>query len=479
MIRFAQLLLLLALFGGVWWLGGRTPQAQIFVLTLSAISLLGAAISSTISGRGISALTRAATAIVVVMLAFLTMQAIQVANPAFTVHMDDAGWNLVPLPFKFFLPTGFNAPFDGLANSNLAFTNPLRHLLVFGAAFCATVAAFILGGNTDIRRSIVWAFVVQAIFVSVVSIAHRLSGAREILWFYTDPEFWMGSPIFPYKNTAAAYQVLLMGSCMAAFRSTRDRSEARPGVLWLSGLAAGLTLIALLLLNCRAGVIMGLILAAIFIYQEWIARRHHHTSGSRRWLVAVAIVCLIAGGGWVLMRGGFGRTLQRFDSEFRNPITLLRGGMPRIQKQKIAVEMAKDRPWLGWGGGAYLPLFPTYHPKNPDYLRDLLREQPTLNRIQETSADGDWWEFPVEYGIIGVALLATSILGSGVLWLQIKGHRCIPSLYLFTSAMLIVFHGFIDRILRDEILLATLGITFSLALRTAQSHAVSGDRKRH
>lgn len=477
MTRFAQLLLLLALLGGVWWVGGRTPQAQIFVLALSAVSLLGAAISATTSGRGISPLTRAATIIVVIMLAFLVMQAIQVANPAFTVHLDAAGWQLVPLPFQTFLPAGFNAPFDGLANRNLAFTNPLRHLLVFGAAFCATVAAFIVSGNTDVRRSFVWAFVVQAIFVSTVSIAHRLSGAREILWFYTDPEFWMGSPIFPYKNTAAAYQVLLLGNCMAAFRSARDRSEIRTGLLGLSGLAAGLTLLALLLLNCRAGVIMGFILAALFIYQEWIARRHHRPSSSRRWLVAVAIACMLAGAGWVLVRGGFARTLQRFDSEFRNPISLLRGGMPRVQKQKIAVEMAKDRPWLGWGGGAYLPLFLTYHPKNPDYLRDLLREQPTLNRIQETSADGDWWEFPVEYGIVGVALLATSILGSGVLWLRMKGHRCIPSFYLFASAMLIVLHGFIDRILRDEILLATLGVTFALALRTAQSHAASSDRK--
>ena len=482
MARVAQSLILLALIGGAWWIGARSPLAQMSVLALSALALLAAAISTSLGGIPSSRITRSAIVAVGLMLIFLAIQAFRIGNPSFAVQMSGETWRLIPLPNNSLVPAGYNAPFDGLSEGKPAFTNPLRHLIIFGAAFCATVAAFLVSRREEIRRGIMWTLVVQAALFSIVSIAHRLSGAREVLWFYTDPEFWMGSPVFPYKNTAAAYQVLLIGACLAAFRSVRDRAGKKTALLWLTGIVAGLALLALLLLNCRAGVIMGFLLAVLFIQKEWLARGSTGAPKPRRILAVVGIGILLVCGGGVLALGGFGTTLKRFDSEIRNPITLLRGGKPRIQKQNIAIEMTKDRPWFGWGGGAYLPLFLTYHQRTPEFLRDLLIEQPGVSRIQQTSADGDWWEFSVEYGIIGVILLLGSMALGGWMWLRLHGPQCPASLYLMASAGLVALHGIIDQILRDEIVLATLGVTFALAIRTAQAHqpaaTVSRPRRR-
>ncbi len=479
MARIAQSFLLVALIGGAWWLGARTPHAQICVLAVCGVALLAAAIGTSLDRIPSTSLTRPAIVAVVLMLLFLAIQTFRIGNPSFVVQMTGDTWRLIPLPHTSWLPAGFDAPFDGLSEGKPAFTNPLRHLIIFGAAFSATVAAFLIAKRDTVRRVMLWTFVVQAACFSIVSIVHRLTGAREILWFYTDSEFWMGSPIFPYKNTAAAYQVLLIGSCLAAFRSVRERAEKTPALLWLVGITAGLAFVALLLLDCRAGVIMGFLLALLFVKKEWFTRGGHSAPIPRRSLAVVGIALLVVCGGSALALGGFGKTLKRFDSELRNPITLLRGGKPRIQKQKIAIEMVKDQLWFGWGGGAYLPLFLTYHPQNPDFLRALREEQPTASRIHQTSADGDWWEFPVEYGLVGTALLAATMLMGIIMWRRVDGLRCTTSLYLIAAAVLVTLHGIIDQILRDEITLATLGVTFALAIRTAQArHSATAPRRR-
>ena len=471
MSRFAQLVLVAALLGGAWWLGARSAQAQLVVLGLGGFSLLLAAISTSIGARNFDRLSSHATLVVVFMVVFLAMQAVRIANPAFVVHMDGFYWHLAPLPHVATLPAGFDAPFDGIAEGNLPFTNPLRYLIVFGAAFCITVSAYLLAKSDGLRRGLLWAFVLQATAFSVTSIAHKLSGSNQILWLYNDAEFWMGSPVFPYKNAAAAYQVLLVAFSMAGFCFVRERTGGKSVALSLSAVNIVLALVALLLLNCRAGVIMAFVLVLLFIFQEGFATKHPRENSPQRWPRILGIVILLACGGWLLARGGFAGTLRRFDSDLWKPIALLRGGEPRILKQKIAVEMAKDRPWFGWGGGAYLPLFLTYHPRVPEYLSRLIAEQPTLNRIHEESADGDWWEFLVEYGIIGEALLLVSIIVSVALWARAGGPRCCSSTYLIAAALLVTLHGTIDRILREEIVIATLGVTIALAIREARAQA--------
>ena len=65
------------------------------------------------------------------------------------------------------------------------------------------------------------------------------------------------------------------------------------------------------------------------------------------------------------------------------------------------------------------------------------------------------------------------MLAGLAMWLRVNGSRCIPSLYLIAAAVLVALHGIIDQILRDEITLAMLGVTFALAIRTAQAEHIA------
>ena len=133
-------------------MGARSAQAQLVVLGLGGFSLLLAAISTSIGARNFDRLSSHATLVVVFMVVFLAMQAVRIANPAFVVHMDGFYWHLAPLPHVATLPAGFDAPFDGIAEGNLPFTNPLRYLIVFGAAFCVTVSAYLLAKSDGWER---------------------------------------------------------------------------------------------------------------------------------------------------------------------------------------------------------------------------------------------------------------------------------------------------------------------------------------
>lgn len=474
MARVAQVLLLIGLLVGAWWVGARSAQAQMFVLSSTAAALLFAAISASINGNSSSSLSKAGTISVILMLLFLGMQAIRIVNPAFSVKMDGAYWHLVPLIHYRFLPTGFNGPFDGLAEGNLAFTNPLRHLIVFSAAFCATVTVFLVSRTNAIRRGIVGAFVIQAAAVSIVSIFHRLSGATKTLWFHEEIEFWSGSAIFPYKNSAAAYQVILCGCCLAMFRAEGERRNRKPFLIWTIGIVTALSFIALFSLNSRAGIGMGIGLLTIAFYQEvWAARSNGTPATSPlRKIAAITTIGVLAV--WLVAQSGFETTLRRFTSDKLTASSVLRGGSARILKQDIAVEMAKDNFWTGWGGGCYLPLFLTYHPKIPAYLVDLLGVQPDRNRIYETSADGDWWEFLAEYGATGVSLLLGIVALITIVWFRSDGLKCKSSIYMMLTAHFVIFHGTIDRILRDQIVLSMLGVAFALAIRTAQHSSELG-----
>lgn len=463
--RLALALLLGAIIGGTWWIGAREVPAQVFVASFASLAALFAAIGATRSeerGR----FSPMAAVVLAMMLAFLGLQLAQVANPSFAVQMDGLCWRRIPLPHSRLLPTGFEAPFDRTSRNDISLTNPARHLLIFGSAACATVAAFLATRQSSLQRALLAGLTIHGTAVALVTIAHDLTGSTKALWIYSEMEFWNCSAFFPCNNAGAAAQVLLLGCTLALLRIERERESPSAARISLLVIAAALSLVAILLLGSRGGAAIGLALALIGAVGELRNRQARRP----RWALPAAAV-LAVGAAFLLWSGGFAKTVGRFRADLGRPLTLLRGGEQRILKQQIALEMAKDHLWFGAGGGAYLYLFLDYHPRVPAYLRDLLAAQPDRNRIYETSVDGDWWEFLVEYGIVGTSLLAGSILGALLLWRRSGGTFTSASGYLASAAALVTIHGAIDRTLREPIVLASLGVTLSLAIRTARRAA--------
>ncbi len=235
------------------------------------------------------------------------------------------------------------------------------------ALFCVAVQVF---GRAGTRLSLRNALVCFGCAVSVISVVQLYTSEDKIFWLFpTGYEGMIMGPFVSRDHFACFIELLLP---LAIFELVRSRERQ-----WLYAAAAAAMFASVMAAASRAGAVlvtieMGVLLA--FVPRPDTAR------GARRLVLgttALAIVFTLVAG-WQFLWNRF-----RDSDPYRG----------RREMLASAVEMARERPWTGFGLGTFAAVYPAYA------LFD--------KGARVDHAHNDWAEWAAEGGIPFALLLAS------------------------------------------------------------------------
>jgi len=454
-----------------WMLGGEPLGAQWWLLWGAAVTFVSGAVVrlTSPSTPGSRAAWRVQAGALLFGLLFVGYIYLQARNPSLNVSFVGKLWILSPLQDTIPGPHSIEAPFDSVPGDWLPYKNAWRFLLIFGTCWLY-VAGLVFGlvERADARR---WVLVVgvNAAVLATVCLVHRALGERLTLWHFSDTVSFTGSPVFFYKNHNGAYlaaslAVVLGLAWTAEPKRRRFGWEVVALILWAATVAV----------NSRAATGFATLWGIVYFVLRWqrTAREDRSAIGPRKWFLvgATALVLAVVFG----LTGGR-KAIQRFSPALSSPLDFVQGGEYRGLLRQVGINMWLDEPAWGWGGGSYLYLFNTYEKQVPQIAAHIYREQPNLNRFYMVSADSDWVEFLVEYGVVGFSLFVAAGVLLAVAWWRWCGWAPGLPLFLGLGAAGIVLHGYLDHILRNPALLILLVGLLVVAIRLA----VPRDSKQH
>jgi O-antigen ligase len=444
-----------------WLLGGKYLWAQWILLALCGATFVTGT-SVALAGRGRAAtgsgpwtgwwVSGAAAA------AFVTIVIIQSVNIAYVPQFEITTCVNTPVPHVTWLPSSIGGPFNGAINGFIDTENAARYVLIYGAVLLGTFGIALGAQSQASRRTLILVLAVHGIVSAFVCVAHQASGSTKVLWIQQDTQSFLGAPFFPYKNQNAAYQTLLTGWILGWWTWLTVR---RPTLSPLYGLivcvAAGVGLASI---RSRAGLLFaGILCAAWLIGQRRILVR---ICATRRAAAAVIALGLFAAAGATLWQTGAIGTIRRLGEEQDLIRTGIHGGTFRMLNHQIALEMFKDRPWLGWGAGSFLYNYAGYYPRVPELA---LNRPNSSYYLLGQHADGDWYEFLSEFGALGTALFAIAWIPHLALWVRRRIWRDAGLMLPAIGVVLVLGHGLVDRAFRNVSLLLLLGISTVLVTR--------------
>jgi hypothetical protein len=459
------------------WMLGSEPLGSQWILLYGAAATFIAGVVLRIVAKpspGARAAWRMERWVLLLGLLFLGLILAQALNPSHRVVMEGNLWKLVPTGTLKMGPHGLDAPFDYVAGDYLPFKNSWRYLMIFSVAWLfATGLALGLVERADVRR---WAMMVgvNGVVLGLVCIVHRAMGERMTLWHFGNTFDFTGSPVFFYKNHNGAY----LAASMALVLGLADSAEIpRARRLWEIGALVLWT--ATVLVNSRVATACATVWGVVYLVRWWRSSRRKADAQHRvqKWVRGLSIAATLALVALVLGTTGAEKSLRRFAPLLNSPVDFLRGGDFRVMLREVGFHMWKGSPMWGWGGGSYLYLFNTYHRNVPELARHMYREQPNLNRFFGPTANCDWIEFLVEYGVVGGSLLLLMFTVPLITWWKWEGREHGLSIFLVLGAVGIVLHANFDYILRNPAILV-LGVGAMLAaLRLAVPRILA--RRKH
>lgn len=388
---------------------------------------------------------------------FLVLVWIQSWNPSYEVQFNGKNWQLRPLVPLRWLPSGLDAPFDKMEGDYIWFENSERYLLIFGISGLIALGAALGLQRGRLFSLLGWAAVIHLGLISLVCIAHSASHSNKVLWVHFEQQYFLGAPFFPYKNQNAAYHLLVFGGVLGAVPLMWSRLPRAGRVALVVACLLGLA--ALTGLRSRFGLVFGFLLAGASCWTfrgEW--SRWRRSKGFWPTIAGVGLVLLVGFSGYL------GEGLKRMANEGGDWKYLPVGGKTRARLQHVSLLMWNERPWLGWGGGAYLYLFPVFHDKVPEIAQEAYGRQPSLGRFFCPHGDGDWAEFLAEYGCLGTGLL---LLTMGV-WLgdffRYQAWRDPVARIWALTLVVVAYHGLVDHVLRNPAVF-TLWLVMAILLK--------------
>ncbi len=443
----------LMIFGSSWLLGARHPWSQWTLLGMGSLLLVaGAGLyrqrsnTGRIGGRAWWGWKVSAGAL----LFFVAYVGIQSANISSTPEIVENDCRLIPKEHIAWLPSSVGGEFDGMVHGMIHTENAARYLLVYSAAALGALGLVLGVQSASTLNRIIGILLVHGLVSSLVCIAHQISGSTKVLWIEGDPLQFLGSPFFFNKNQNAAYQTLLSAWMLSwSAASWRNRPWSS---LVLSTAAVG----GLIAIRSRAGLVFACVLLAM-----WLWESRHGLYGFLRKNAAAGTACLLAAAvalGAVFSYSGGATTVDRLATK-ENPISyVIHGDTFRRLLHEVALEMVADKPWLGWGAAGYFYAYASYETRVPEMVQNRVNFR--YFRLLP-SADGDWYQFLVEFGIVGTALFAAIFLPHLIRWLAVVASRRTTEILPMLASLLLLYHGLIDQTFRNSgLLFLFLATTF-------------------
>jgi hypothetical protein len=403
---------------------------------------------------------------------FLALMWVQAENPSHRVVLHPPGWEFIPLNPTEWAPKSLEAPFDGVANDYLPYRNTWRYLLIFSIGWA--YAAGLASGMTRRTDAQTWvkSLAVNGAIMAVVCLVHRATNQGRTLWLFQDTFDFTSSPLFFYKNHNGAYLAVLAAAAFGC-ASIEQRSTRRMG--W--ALTGALIWAATAVVNSRFATVCATAWLAWYAYTRVRAHWAERTLFQNRRLLLIGALAMAMGAAVFLSPVGRA-AFARFHHAYAEPGDFLRGGKFRAMIRELGIEMWSERPAFGWGGGAYLYLFNSYHTRVPEIAEHLFREQPNLNRVIGPTANCDWIEFMVEYGLVGTSLLALAVVIPVMAWLSWRSADTCLGNWLIAAALGLTAHAYFDYILRSVPLFMLLLSLLMIALRLSAPGASAHEARR-
>ena len=431
------------------WLLGGVPAAAQWALLVGAILTAAtgfwvrASCPHTQSGRAAWKVERMS---LLCGIALLILMLVQALNPAFNAVAANEELQLVRLQSVEWAPQSILVPFDGGAGPLANFKNAWRYLLIFGVG--TVYAAGLAAGFRERGNARRWAWIMgaNAVALALVSLAHWASGAESTLWMFHSAGDATGGAIFFQKSHNGAFFAALVALGCGLAASAKGRKDRRA---WES--VALLLWVATVVVDSGVATVCATAWGGIYATMRWRARADAREEGNSHTWARVGIVGLLLAG--LLALAGAGRALARFSVEKDSFWEEARGGHMRVMMREIGLAMWMDRPLTGWGGGAFPSLYDIYQHRVTSmktYLSTLAADAP---RPGGSTADCDWVEFLVEYGVVGLVLLFAVTALHVRWWIAWRGWRQPLSRYLLLGSLGVLLHACFDSILRNPALL--------------------------
>jgi hypothetical protein len=456
------------IFGSSWLLGARYPWSQWTLLGLATALLItggwlhGSRVKAgRIGGKPWWGWRLSAAALV----GFVLLVGIQSVNISSTPVIKDNDCQLLPKEHVAWLPSSVGGEFDGLVHGMIPTENASRYLLIYSAAALGAMGlAFGVQSASTLKR-VTLILVVHGAISSLICIAHQVSGSTKVLWIEGDPLQFLGSPFFSYKNQNAAYQTLL---CAWTMSWSLGQIAARPRLAWSLVL---LGLGGLVSIRSRAGMLFGAVLMVVWLFQMRGRLREMFLARPARALMALAAGVALLGS--VVWFSGGSKTLQRLGTAEASWSYLVHGDKYRRLIHEVAIEMVKARPWYGWGAAGYFYAYASHERLVPE----MASNRPGYSYyLLIGHADGDWYEFLAEFGIIGTALFALVFLPHVLRWARLLFSRRSTELLPMVACLLLLYHGLIDQTFRNSGVLFLLLASVFLVTRSTQTAGSPGGR---
>lgn len=324
------------------------------------------------------------------------------------------------------------------------------HLWLAFALFA--LAAQCIGFTRAQLRWLLWCFVTNATILALVGIPFKFSGAKAILGKWEVPEWYFYST-FLYHNHWCAYALLAVAGATGLFVSA-TRPAVRSALVLMGIILAASAPLSTSRLGTLAMLVFGLFVVATFVRARLSLGQNHFRVSP---MVAIAVVTgAIAVSGTIFyfykVRGEPGGHRTWYGILRNNPF-----GLRQIFVEDT-IPMLRDKPWFGWGLGAYGAAFRSY--QRPETI--IVHNEGRITLFDHIH--NDWLERWTELGILGFGLFVTP----GLVWFWKIRRRCTPlpplERWMFVGCVGILIFALGDMAFVNPVVAASFGMFFPLAL---------------
>lgn len=384
--------------------------------------------------------------------------------------IDVGKFDIRPLPYVRWLPSGLNAPFSA-ADTSQPPMNAWRQMMVLGAPwllFCA------LHVGLRRRRGYVllgWISVLMACAVGAFGFLNQQSNGT--ILGYPVPYNTTCFGTFMSRNHAGVYLYLHAAVALALTfwhirRAGENATKGGPHLV-SAFLAFGLALLATLTGSTAAvGVV-----AALFVVSLTLAYCFGFpgSRGSRRRIIVVTGGAMLLSAAVILAAVDLKPIVERFKmkaSTYQKAGTDDRAPLRRATWSLISDGGWRGRAWIGYGAGSYRWISSPYQAQQKELQRDGKLFYRAIH------AHNDWLEMLADWGVVGLLAVA-----AGLLWLLRRlvrafhaGHpETVP---LALGLLLMMAHAWVDLLFWFTPLMFTAAfVAAAMSCLTEQSSAES------